>query len=145
MTEELKDNVKTDKRKQTSGKNLAKAREAKLNKLKQEKKEKVQQYQFEDSESSSSSSDSEDERIIVKKEKRKTKKVKQNTNQNTNQNVNELTEIKGMLEQLLFKKPKRSKPKKSKQVVQVITPPAQEPKKVSPEMESLKKQFLLKF
>ena len=143
MTEELKDNVKTDKRKQTSGKNLAKAREAKLTKLKQEKKvaEKVPQYTFEESDSSSSSSDSEDERIVVKKEKKKTKKV---TEKQPTETLNEMAAIKGMLEQLM-KKPKRSKPKKSKQVVQVITPPAQEAKKPSPEIESLKKRILLNF
>ena len=141
MTEEIKV-VKVDKRKQTSGKNLAKAREAKLTKLKQEKKvsEKVPQYTFEESDSSSSSSDSEDERIVVKKEKKKTKKV----TEKPIETLNEMAAIKGMLEQLM-KKPKRSKPKKSKQVVQVITPPAQEAKKPSPEIESLKKRILLNF
>ena len=63
---ETKQETKLDKRKTTSGKNLQKARQAKLDKLKQKKE--VQQYEIQ---SESDSSDSDDEVIVVsiKKEK----------------------------------------------------------------------------
>jgi len=57
---------KQDKRKTTSAKNLAKARQTKLEKLKQEKE--INKYQFEESDSDS---ESEDEMIVVKPMKRK--------------------------------------------------------------------------
>ena len=121
--------IKEDKRKLSSGKNLAKARQAKLDKLEVEKK--APEYQFE---SDSSSSDSEEETIVVKPS-RKTK-VKQNKAKidNTSQ---EIAELRGMLQQII-KKPK----KKPKKVVQIINP---EPKKPSPELEQLTKMMLMNF
>ena len=123
--------IKEDKRKLSSGKNLAKARQAKLDKLKVEKK--APEYQFE---SDSSSSDSEEEMIVVKPSKKT--KVKQNKAKidNTSQ---EIAELRGMLQQII-KKPK----KKPKKVVQIINP-QQEPKKPSPELEQLTKMMLMNF
>ena len=123
--------IKEDKRKLSSGKNLAKARQAKLDKLKAEKK--APEYQFE---SDSSSSESEEEMIVVKPSKKT--KVKQNKAKidNTSQ---EIAELRGMLQQII-KKPK----KKPKKVVQIITP-QQEQKKPSPELEQLTKMMLMNF
>lgn len=123
---------KEDKRKVTSSKNLAKARQAKLDKLK-EKKEK-QEYQFEDESSDSSSSD--EDVIVVKPKPRKKKQQKQEPN-------NDLAEIKELLTSLATKK-KKSKPKRSKQVIQIVNPPVEQ-KKPSPELEAAKKRILLNF
>lgn len=125
---------KEDKRKVTSSKNLAKARQAKLDKLK-EKKEK-QEYQFEDESSDSSSSD--EDVIVVKPKPRKKKQVPQKQ-----EPTNDLAEIKELLTSLATKK-KKSKPKRSKQVIQIVNPPVEQ-KKPSPELEAAKKRILLNF
>jgi len=63
---ESKQEPKVDKRKVSSGKNLAKARQVKLDKLKQKKE--VQEYEIH---SESESSDSDDEVIVVQSKKKK--------------------------------------------------------------------------
>ena len=53
----------------------------------------------------------------------------------------ELSEIKQLITALAIKN-KKTKPKRPKQVVQIINPPQQEPKKPSPEAEAIRKNIL---
>lgn len=122
--------TKEDKRRVTSAKNLAKARQAKLDKLK-EKKENPE-YHIEDE---SSESESEEDVIVVKPKKKAAPPPDDSYR-------NDLTEIKELLTALATKKTK-PKPKRTKQVIQIVNPP---PKKTqSEELETLKKKLLLNF
>lgn len=122
--------AKEDKRRVTSAKNLAKARQAKLDKLK-EKKENPE-YHIEDE---SSESESEEDVIVVKPKKKAAPPPDDSYR-------NDLSEIKELLTALATKKTK-PKPKRTKQVIQIVNPP---PKKTqSEELETLKKKLLLNF
>ena len=135
---------KEDKRKTTSGKNAAKARQAKLDKLKK-KKEEEEKYQFDDT--SDDSSDSEDE-VIVVKPKKKSDLIKQVTDvqvQPQNDKISqELTELKELLKSLTIQKQKKKQPtKRSKQIIKIVNPPSTQPN--NPDMDSIKKRILLNF
>ncbi len=142
---ETKQETKLDKRKISSGKNLAKARVAKLEKLKQKKD--VQQYEIQ---SESDSSDSDEEVIVVQSKKKK--QIPRKTNEVPEGDLKErLFKIEQKHEQLLEKydnlvlKTKKKKPKNSKQVIKIVNPPAISQNKSSPEVDSLKKKMLLNF
>ena len=84
---------KQDKRKETSSKNLAKAREAKLNKLKEKKSK--QEYYIE--EVASSDSESSDEDVLVVKKGGREKKETEDKYRD------ELSEIKQLIASLAIK------------------------------------------
>jgi len=75
---------------------------------------------------------------VVKPKPRKKKQAPQKQ-----ESTNDLAEIKELLTSLATKK-KKSKPKRSKQVIQIVNPPAEQ-KKPSPELEAAKKRILLNF
>lgn len=128
--------VKEDKRKLTSGDNLKKARQVKIDKQKKEKLNKSNKYEFDEDSSDDSSSD--DDAIVIKSKKKQKSKPKQDPTNVTE----ELTQIKDLLQALTVKK--QRKPKRSKQVI-VVNPPAAEPKKSSPETDLIKQRMLANF
>lgn len=135
----MNDTNKTDKRKLSSSKNLAKARQTKLDRLARNKEEKTTEYHFEDD--LSTDSDSEEDVIIVKPKSKRNRKKEETTNKNVDPLKQELAELRQLLESLTVKK---KKPKRSKQVIQIVNPqPAQ--KKPSADLETLKKRMLLNF
>ena len=141
---ESKPEPKVDKRKVSSGKNLAKARQIKLDKLKQKKE--VQQYEIH---SDSESSDSDDEVIVVQSKKKKP--IPKKSSEVPKDNMDERqARIEQKLDQLFEKydnlvvKTKKKKPKNAKQVIKIVNPPAVI-NKSTPETESLKKRILLNF
>lgn len=140
MTEEQV-KLKEDKRKKTSAQNLAKARKSKLEKLKKDKEEKASQYQILDDGSDSESSSSDDDAIIIKSKKKKQPKKKPIETDPIKQELAELREI---ITNLTLKKPKKIKPRRSKQVIQIVNPQPEQ-KKVSPEAELIKQRMLLNF
>src|SRR4051794_38194273 len=127
---------KTDKRKVSSSKNLIKAREAKLNKLRQKKEEK----QYDIVSESDSDSDSDSEVILIQPKKKK----KQSSNLNLHI-TKELSELKNMLQNLTVKR-KKPKSRNSKQIIKIVNPPAQPTeKKSNPDLDTLKKRMLINF
>lgn len=133
--------VKEDKRKKTSSKNLAKARQAKLEKLKQEKISNASKYEIIDDESDSDYSSDEDA-IVIKTKKKQAKKPVQT--QTEDPIKKELAELREMLNNITVKKARKPKPKRSKQVIQIVNPQP-EAKKLNPETELIKQRMLLNF
>lgn len=132
---------KNDKRRETSKANMAKARAAKLEKLKMQKeKEKgTQRYSIGDdgsSDDSDTGSSSEDEEIVIKS--RPKRQVKKDKRADWHSKITEL-------ESLVSKLQKSKKKKQSghgKQVINIVPSQAPSP---NPDMENLKKKILLRF
>lgn len=140
---------KVDKRKISSKGNLAKAREAKLAKLKQEKETKQQQskYEFYDESESDASSESDDEVIVVKSKNKKQPNHKKSIEKPVEAHSDikaEISELKQLLSALTVKKKSKKKNRKPSQVV-VVNPSQPPTPKPNPEIDSLKQRVLLNF
>lgn len=134
--------IKEDKRKKTSSANLAKARQTKIDKLKQKKEEKASKYEIVDDSDSDTESSSDEDSIVITSKKKQIKKPPVPISDDPIKK--ELAELRDMISNLSVKRTRKTKPKRSKQVIQIVNPPP-EPKKVSPEAELIKQQMLLKF
>jgi len=126
---------KTDKRSITSRLNLQKAREAKLQQLREQKE--LSKYPIYDN-SDSSSDDSDYEEIVIRPSNSRNKR------KGDNALAEEINELRNMVYQLSQSKKNKSKKKEAPRVVQIIKEKEVESSKKSsdPRMDELMKAFL---
>lgn len=147
---------KKDRRSETSKKNAAKAREAKLNTLK--KKKEKQTYVLPDFDYSDSDSDSGscEEQIYLKPVKSRKKVTKEDkidllknppkSNAEGKSIQDQINDIRNMLEKMSGEgKKTRSRKPRNKTVVQIVNPSVNPLSNRNPKVEGLKERMLLKF